>query len=183
MPFRLITVLAIVALAVTTWFLSSPGRTPALGGRAAQAETPGYYFGNAILTDYDAEGLPSIRVGAGRIDQIDHGAEVALFDVRVDYQPPSGQGWVLTGETAHVEPGGQAVDVAGNVRLQGDSRGGAPVIRTDALRYDVPLGMATTPDEVHIDFERQTMSARGLVANLRDRSLRLESRVNGRFYP
>jgi hypothetical protein len=36
---------------------------------------------------------------------------------------------------------------------------------------------------VRIDFERHTLTARGLIANLKERSLRLESRVNGRFLP
>ena len=46
---------------------------------------PGYYFKNAVLTDYDEAGVPSIRIQADRIDQIDHGNEVALYNVRVNY--------------------------------------------------------------------------------------------------
>ena len=161
---------------------------------------PGYYLKNTILTDYDESGMPSLRIAADRIDQIDHGSEVVLFGVHVDYQPPTGQAWVLTGDVAHVAPGGGAIDVTGNVRLQGQAEGragdarardarqaegraAAPLIRTDALRYDVPLALATTQSEVHIDFGSQTVSARGLVAHLKERTLLLQSRVNGRFHP
>ena len=64
---------------------------------------------------------PSVRIHAERIDQIDHGPEVALYNVRFDYQAPNGQSWVMFGDAARVEAGGKIVDVAGNVRLEGQS--------------------------------------------------------------
>ena len=109
----------------------------------------------------------------------------ALSNVRVNYQAPGGQTWVMVGDTAHVEPGGQVVDIAGNVRLQGVGTGleYAAVIHTDALRYDVPDGIASTHRDVRIDFGSHTLTARGLTANLKERTVRLESKVNGRFQP
>jgi hypothetical protein len=71
-PSELFTLLAVIALAVSTWILSSPSHRPARAAGAA-AENPGYYLKNAILTDYDANGDPSVRIAADRIDQIDHG--------------------------------------------------------------------------------------------------------------
>jgi lipopolysaccharide export system protein LptC len=69
--------------------------------------------------------------------------------------------------------------------LQGTERErtGAPVIRTDALSYDVKQSIASTDGDVRIDFLLHTLTARGLVANLRERTVRLESRINGRFHP
>jgi lipopolysaccharide export system protein LptC len=182
--FRVVTVLAMVGLCAVTWILSSPARGPrAPAGR--QPDLPGYYLKNAVLTDYDADGDPSIRIEAGRIDQIDHGNEVALHDVRVVYQSPDGQAWTLVGDLAHVEPGGKVVDVNGNVRLQGQAtgRGAAPLVRTDSLSYDIADAVASTTSEVHIDFGLHTLTAHGLVANLKERTMRLESKVNGRFHP
>ena len=75
-----------------------------------------------MLTDYDATGAPSMRIQAERIDQIDHGQEVALYNVRFDYQAPNGQSWVMFGDVAHVEAGGKVVEVTGNVRLEGQSQ-------------------------------------------------------------
>ncbi len=91
----------------------------------------------------------------------------------------------MFGDTAHVEPGGKIVDLQGNVRLQGTdpAYAGTAVIRTDKLSYDVPEGIASTKSDVLIDFRRHSLSARGLIANLKQRTLRLESRVNGRFQP
>ncbi len=91
----------------------------------------------------------------------------------------------MVGDVAHVEPGGKVIDVTGNVRLQGDAQGrqGAAVVRTDSLSYDVPDAIASTKSDVRIDFADHTLTAHGLNANLKERTMRLESKVNGRFHP
>jgi LPS export ABC transporter protein LptC len=105
--------------------------------------------------------------------------------VQVNYQTPGGQAWVMVGDTAHVEPGGKIIDVSGNVRLQGESSASdsPAIVRTDTLRYDVPNSVATTKSDVRIEFGGHTLTARGLTANLKERTMRLESKVNGRFHP
>ena len=185
MLFRVFTVLAVLALGVSTWFLSSPARHPRRTADARQSDLPGYYLKNAVLTEFDLAGTPGVRIEAERIDQVDHSSEVALYNVRVSYQAPAGQLWSLVGDTAHVEPGGKVVDLAGNVRLQGDPTGhdGSAIIHTNTLRYDVPDGIASTHDDVRVDFGPHVLTARGLRANLKERKLSLESKVNGRFHP
>ncbi|HME41274.1 MAG TPA: LPS export ABC transporter periplasmic protein LptC [Steroidobacteraceae bacterium] len=185
MLFRVFTVLAVIALAVSTWNLSSPARRRQTQIDAKQADLPGYFLKNAVLTDYDLAGDPNIRIEAERIDQIAHGNEVALYNVRVAYQAPNGQVWVMVGDVAHVQPGGKVVDVSGNVRLHGEATGreGAAVIHTDTLSYNVPDAVASTKSDVRIDFAQHTLTARGLSANLKERTMRLESKVNGRFHP
>ena len=185
MLFRVFTVLAVVALVISTWILSSPARRPHTRSDAKQAELPGYYLKGAVLTDYDLDGNPGVRIEAERIDQIDHGNEVALYNIRVVYQPQNGQSWVMVGDVAHVQPDGKVVDVTGNVRLQGEAGGreGAAVVRTDTLSYNVQDAMASTKSDVRIDFSDHTLTAHGLTANLKERTMRLESKVNGRFHP
>jgi LPS export ABC transporter protein LptC len=185
MLFRVFTVLAVAALIIITWIWSSPAHRPRDLGGANQTDLPGYFFKNAVLTDYDTSGAPSVRIEAERIDQIDHGNEVSLYNVRVNYDAPGGQTWVLFGDTAHVQPGGKIIDVAGNVRLQGENPGtpGTAVVRTDLLSYNVPEGIASTKSDVRIDYGGHILTARGLSANLKERTMRLESKVNGRFLP
>jgi lipopolysaccharide export system protein LptC len=183
--FRVFTVLAVAALVISTWILSSPSHRPSAQG-AGQADTPGYFLKNAILTDYDVAGMPSLRIEAERIDQIGHGNEVELSNVRVNYEAPGGQNWLLVGDTAHVRPGGTIVDVAGNVRLEGEVSAADPtpaIMHTDTLTYDVPHATASTKDDVRIDFGKHVETAHGLTANLKDQIIRLESKVNGRFHP
>jgi LPS export ABC transporter protein LptC len=185
MAFRLVTLLAVLVLAFSTWFLIGPRRAPGAGDAAHRADTPGYFLKDGVLTEYDAGGNPTVRIAARRIDQLAHSQEVELHDVHVDYQAPGGSAWVMVGDVAHIRPGGTIVDIAGNVQLQGVARvpAGAPVVRTDTLSYDVTRGVATTPGDVRVDFLLHTLTARGLVANLREHTIRLESRINGRFKP
>ena len=185
MLFRVFTVLAVVALGISTWILSSPARRPQKQIDAKQADLPGYYLKNAVLTDYDAAGNPGIRIEAERIEQVAHGDEVALYNIRVAYQAPNGQAWIMVGDVAHVQPGGKVVDVSGNVRLQGEGtrREAAAVVHTDTLSYNVPDAVASTNSDVRIDFAQHTLTAHGLTANLKERTMRLESKVNGRFHP
>jgi lipopolysaccharide export system protein LptC len=185
MFFRVFTVLTVAALIIATWILTSSEHRLSAQNGAKQSDLPGYYLKNAILTDYDASGAPSIRIEAERIDQIDHGNEVALYNVRVNYDAPGGQTWVLFGDTAHVQPGGKIIDVAGNVRLQGQNPGapGTAVVRTDVLSYNVAEGIASTKSDVRIDYGGHILTGRGLSANLKERTMRLESKVNGRFLP
>ena len=185
MLFRIFTVLAVVALAISTWILSSPAHRPQPVSNAGGGELPGYYLKNTVLTDYDAAGMPTIRIEAERIDQIAHTPEVVLNTVRVNYLGQNGQNWVMFGDVAHVQPGGKAVDVSGNVRLQGESADRLPgaVVHTDALTYDVINSIASTKNDVRIDLGAHALTAHGLVANLKERTVRLESKVNGRFQP
>jgi LPS export ABC transporter protein LptC len=182
--FRLFTVLAVIALAISTWVLSNPGRTPPATDEKRD-QVPGYYLQNAVLTDFDERGDPSLKIAAERIDQVGHTTEVTLVDVRIDYDSPEGQNWTIFGDTAHVEPGDKIVDLNGNVRVLGTDpkHPGTAIVHTDAMSYDVTQQIASTKSDVRIDFERHTLTARGLIANLKERSLRLESRVNGRFLP
>jgi LPS export ABC transporter protein LptC len=185
MLFRIFTLLAVVALVISTWILSSPVRRPQPTSDASKGDLPGYYLKNTVLTDYDEAGMPSIRIEAERIDQIGHTAEVVLNNVRVNYLSQNGQNWVMVGDVAHVQPGGKAVDVSGNVRLQGENADRSPgaVVHTDALTYDVTDSIASTKSDVRIDFGAQSLTGRGLIANLKERTLRLESKVHGRFQP
>jgi lipopolysaccharide export system protein LptC len=185
MWFRAFTVLAVLALGVSTWFLSSPSHRPKVASGDA-SNLPGYFLNDAVLTDYDASGAPGIRIEAKRIEQVAHSTEVTLYDVKVDYQPPDGEAWTLIGDTGHVEQGAKKVDVEGHVRLQGDptgTKGLVPIVHTDALSYDIDKQIVTTPDDVRVDFGANTITAHGLFANLKDRTMRLEYKVHGTFHP
>jgi LPS export ABC transporter protein LptC len=186
MWFRAFTLLTVIALAISTWFLSSPAHRPKFSSGGNDANLPGYFLRNAVLTDYDAAGVPGVRIEAERIEQVAHSNEVTLFNVKVDYQPPEGEAWTMYGDTAQVEQATKIVNVQGNVRLQGEATGPkalVPIIRTDALSYDVAEQIVTTHEDVHVDYGKNILSAHGLWANLKDRTMRLESKVHGTFHP
>lgn len=185
MLFRVFTVLAVIALAISTWILSTPERLGRGGPATRPAPHMGYYLNDAVLTDYGTDGAPSVRIQAARIDEVGRGGQVALHGIHVTYAAPGGESWVMSGDRAQIEPGGKAVDVQGDVQLRGTdpNRPGKAIIRSDRMRYDVADAIASTPDDVRIEFGGESLSARGLLADLKRRVVRLESNVNGRFLP
>jgi LPS export ABC transporter protein LptC len=183
MLFRLFTVLAVVALAISTWILSSPAHRPKSTSGAGGNALPGYYLKQAVLTEYDTAGVPTIRMEAERIDQIDQSSEVVLTNVTVHYQSPSGQAWVLVGRYGSCATRRQDHRRLGQCEAEGDptEHAGPAVIHSDTLSYDVPESTVSTKSDVRVDFGPHTLNARGLVANLKERTIHLESKVNGRF--
>ena len=142
MLFRVFTVLAVVALVISTWILSSPARRAVELERSAnQADLPGYYLKNAVLTDYDAAGAPSIRIEAERIDQIDArqrgGAVQRPRELRCAGRPDLGDGRRHRACSAGRQDRRCHRQRASAGRESPDTEGTA-VIHTDTLRYDVP---------------------------------------------
>ncbi|HEY2682345.1 MAG TPA: LPS export ABC transporter periplasmic protein LptC [Steroidobacteraceae bacterium] len=186
MLFRLFTIIAVAALGIFTWILTSPAHRQRLESDNSHGSLPGYFLKNAVMTDYDAQGNPAVRIEAERIDQVVNSDQVALYNVKVDYQPPSGESWTMVGDSAHLTPGDKVVNVQGNVKLTGDAlgrEGDVPVVRTDSLSYNIPEGIVSTQADVRLEFGPHVLMARGLVANLKDQTMRLENKVNGRFHP
>jgi LPS export ABC transporter protein LptC len=186
MLFRLFTLLAVAALIVSTLILTSPRHRIQPDGDAGRGSLPGYFLKNAVLTDYDATGTAGVRIEAERIDQIVQSDLVQMYNVKVDYQPPSGESWTLTGDTAQLTPGAKIVQVQGNVKLTGEATGRdelIPTVRTDSLSYNITDAVVSTAADVRLEFGSHILTARGLNANLKDQTMRLESRVNGRFHP
>jgi lipopolysaccharide export system protein LptC len=186
MLFRLFTIIAVASLGIFTWFLTSPGHRLKPDGALNLAGQPGYFLKDAVMTDFDAGGDPGVRIEAQRIDQVAQSDQVTLSNVKVQYQPPSGEAWTLVGDTAQLAPGAKVVNVQGNVQLTGEAVGrnaGIPVIHTDNLSYNIPAGLVSTSADVRLDFGPHSLMAHGLVANMKDETIRLESKVNGRFHP
>jgi LPS export ABC transporter protein LptC len=184
--FRIFTIFAVAALAISTWILTSPRHRIQPENAGNRGNLPGYFLKNAILTDYDLTGAPGVRIEAERIDQVVQSDLVQLYNVKVNYQPPSGESWTLIGDTAQLTPGAKVVNVQGNVKLTGEAVGRdaeIPVVRTDTLSYNIPDSIVSTAADVSLEFGPHILMARGLVANLKDQTMRLEYKVNGRFHP
>ena len=182
---RILTVLALAALAIGTWILSNESRTQRMAQQPRRIECRATPLKGAVLTDYNLAGMPGVRIAAERIEQIDQSTDVELHNVRLDYQSDAGQLWVMVGDRAHVRQDGRIVDVDGNVQMQGLDQGrqGPAVVSTDHIAYDVNASEVRTDSAVRISFGEHTLTAQGLVARLKERTMRLESKVYGRFTP
>jgi LPS export ABC transporter protein LptC len=185
MLLRIFAVIALIALAIGSWYLTGPMQTKAAAPTKPAAPAPGYYLKGVELTDFAADGSQAMKIAAERIEQVQGSDDIALQTVRVDYQTPTGQLWLITGNRARVHGDHKMIDMDGNVRLRGLDRGrdGPAMVITETLSYDVDSSTAHTDADVRIEFARHTLNAHGLTALLKERSMRLESKIYGRFAP
>jgi len=168
----------LVLLAAGAWWLARPDEA----GPAAPAEIvqPGYYLTGAELEQTDATGRLTLKVRAATARQLEQHGDVSLEHLQVDYLPEPGRDWRMTSAGGTLLPSGRTVLLAGDVRLSLPDEGAA-VLRTEHLRLDVEQQHADTGDPVVMVMPPNQVSARGMQADLKRETVRLESAVNGTF--
>lgn len=178
------TVPAPVALALLTllaaaswWLVSSNTDEPAAPAAVVQ---PGYYLTGAELEQTDATGRLTLKVHAATARQVEQRGDVSLGQLKVDYLPEPGRDWVMTSVGGTLLPSGRTVLLVGDVRVSFPDKGAA-TLRTEHLRLDLDQQRATTGDTVHMQMATNQLSARGMQADLKRETVRLESAVNGTF--
>ncbi|MEO8019018.1 MAG: LPS export ABC transporter periplasmic protein LptC, partial [Pseudomonadota bacterium] len=93
--------------------------------------------------------------------------------------------WHLTSERGTVLADGDDVQLNGNVRVTGPTpRTGEPLsLSTDNMRINTPTEFIETSAAVKMRWSGHELNARGMQADLKAGTLRLESDVNGHFFP
>jgi LPS export ABC transporter protein LptC len=172
----------LIGLAVGSWWLArrdGEERQPA----AAPVAQPGYYLTDATLEQTDASGRLTMRVHAAHAAQQGEQGPVRLEQLEAHYFPEPGQDWLMTSAAGSLPPAGRVVEFEGDVRLRAAAAASATgaIVRTEHLALDVDSTLATTADPVRIEFGPHAVVARGLHADLKRETLRLESAVNGTF--
>ena len=165
-------------LAAAAWWLARPD---AAGPSAPAAIVqPGYYLTGAELEQTDATGRLTLKVHAATARQLEQHGDVSLEQLQVDYLPEPGRDWRMTSVGGTLLPSGRTVLLAGDVRLSLPDEGGA-VLRTEHLTLNVDEQHATTSDIVRMEMPPHQVTARGMRADLKHETVRLESAVNGIF--
>jgi LPS export ABC transporter protein LptC len=178
---------AVIALLAIAWLALNGGSSgPAVPATATvSAQSPGYSARNATLIETGADGLPMYTLHAADIRE-QPASQVALLDrVEMQFRSTNGQLWQGRADQARVADQAAQVDLSGEVALSGALAGSAEPVRisTARLSVDTHSQVIATPDPVTIDWNGGQLDARGLVARLRDRQIRLESHVHGRYAP
>jgi len=172
------------AAAVTVWVAQSPPDED--GGGAAPGEAATFYLREAQLAETGPDGRWQVQVEADSARESAPGSRlVELTGVRALYHPGGDDAWRLSADRGELPPGGQKLALAGAVRLtpaEGTRRFG-PVVTTPTLEVDLVREVASTAAAVRIDFGRHALLARGMEADMRAGTLRLESELHGTFTP
>ncbi len=148
-------------------------------------DQPGYFLTNATITDTAADGSPRVSIHAEHIEQVPADNSIQLETLHLTYNSEANGPWLVTADHGVVPGASKVVRLSGNVRIQGLIAQSMPeaVIETPTLEFDTDNSTAHTDDDVRVVVGTRTLTARGLDADLKQRHLRLESRVHGQFNP
>jgi LPS export ABC transporter protein LptC len=160
-------------------------RSPAPATNGGQAEQPGYYLQDAIVTQTQQDGSVSLRLVANRIQQQRRDDSIALETVRVNYYQSSpgkpSREWLLNARQGLVPANSRVVQLFGDVVLRPADAQPQAFLRTDALAVDTQTNVAySTASPVHVRFGSHEMVVKNFRADLDSENIRLES-VHGRF--
>ena len=158
----------------------------------AQAEQPGYYLQDAIVTQTQQDGSVSLRLVANRIQQKRRDDSIALDTVRVNYYQfksgsKSGESpqreWLLNAREGFVPANFRVVQLFGDVVLRPADAQPQAFLRADALAVDTQTNVAySLASPVHVRFGTHAMVVKNFRVDLDSENIRLES-VHGSFEP
>jgi LPS export ABC transporter protein LptC len=180
--YRIFAVLTIVIVIVGSIMLArEQGQTPTATTVQRSGWNEGYSARNATLVQTAADGRPLYTLDASTIRQEPNGRQVQLENVRMRFHDASGHDWTASAEHGRLGRDSGVVELSDDVHLSGtasDIRGPAE-ITTPKLRYDTRTEVATTREPVTLLWPGCRLDAVGLVADLKDRRVQLESSVHG----
>jgi lipopolysaccharide export system protein LptC len=194
-PLAYIVVIGVISVA---YFIGRIGRDDeAADAAAALGPDPGYAARDAEVIETGYDGRERYRLNASVIRQQTETGVIELEQLHMNYHPdaqarvpgealvsaPSGEMWHLTSDRGQVRADGDDVLLSGNVEVTGPApAGGEPLtLTTSELRVNTPTQFIETEAPVTLRWSGHELIARGMEADLKAGTLRLESEVNGRF--
>jgi LPS export ABC transporter protein LptC len=184
MIYRIFAVLTIVAVIAVSLLLSGQqSGTPASTTVQEMGWDEGYSAQNARLVQTGADGQPLYTLNAATIRQRPNAGQVGLTQVQMTFRDQNGAPWTASADHGTLEQAAGQVMLSGNVHVSGTpaaARGPAQ-ITTDTLSVDLHGDLVSTRDPVTLLWAGAHLSSTGLVADLKDYRVQLESKVHGTF--
>ena len=184
MIYRLFAVLAVIAVVVGSLLLSrQQSVTPTARTAQGNGWDEGYSAQNARLVETGVNGLPLYTLNAATIRQLPNEEQVQLTQVQMSFRDADGNPWIATADHGELEQVSDQVQLAGNVHISGTIAGtaGDAQIFTATLSVDLRTDVVNTKDPVQMLWGGKQLSSTGLVANLKDHRVELESAVHGTY--
>ena len=164
----------------------------------ATSPDPGYAARDAQLIETGYDGRERYRLDARVIRQKTESGVIELEGLAMNYHieakgesvgaapaSTSADVWHLTSDHGEVRSNGDDVQLRGNVRVTGPApAGGEPLsLTTDNMRVNTPTQFIETRAPVILRWSGHELTARGMEADLKAGTLRLESDGHGHFFP
>jgi LPS export ABC transporter protein LptC len=181
-------VLGFVALAViasTSWYFARfDSDNGAIGDSQLQGPL-GYYLRNADISIMDDDGRMLYRISARTVEERPTENRTVLSDVAIVYSPLAEVPWEIRAESGEIPDAQRYLDLSGSVELATTeaSSGETTLIQAPRIRLAPDEYLATTDTDVSVSLGSERLEAVGMVADLKDDYLELESSVHGLFNP
>lgn len=186
MIFRIFATLVLLAVIGGSLLIGRQQReaeTPAPASRPA--EELGYGARDAKLIETGADGKPMYTLNAKSIEQHPKDDSVQLQVVHMIFDDVDGNRWTVDAQHGDIVSDGANIDLSGDVHVAGLLPGtDQPAdIASDRLSFDTHTNVVTSADPVILTWAGRQIHAVGIVANLKDSRVQLESAVHGFFQP
>lgn len=184
MIYRLFAVLTIVAVIIASLLLArQQGAAPASTTVRENSWDEGYSATGARVVETGTDGRPMYTLNAATIRQLPDEGQVRLTQVQMSFRDADGNPWTATADHGELEQAAQQVLLSGNVHVSGTLAGasGSAQISTTSLSVDIRGDVVSTKDPVQMLWSGRPLSSTGLIANLKDHRVQLESAVHGTF--
>ena len=186
MIYRLLTLLVILGVLIGVLLIGREQGAATTKATADQpAEAPGYSARNAEVIETGDDGRPLYTLNAVLVRQRPNDSRIQLDAPRMSFVASDGNTWRVQSKSGQIREDGSQVELYGDVALRGVLAGAATpvVVNTSIISFDTLAEEARTSAPVTLDWDGRKLGATGMVANLKDGKVRLESRVHGSFPP
>ncbi len=187
MIYRLLILFGLVLAAVAVWLTLAPlqtGPATAQTSHPAQAEQ-GYEATDASVVETGEDGLPMYTLQAQQVHQNPDDNIINLTTVHMTFRDASGGHWQSRADQAVAHQDSAQIDLSGAINVDGTFAGSETPLHflSDALHVDTRTDILRTPAAVTFKWDGHVLTAQGMVANLKDHRVTLESQVHGQFNP
>ncbi|MEJ0037425.1 MAG: LPS export ABC transporter periplasmic protein LptC [Gammaproteobacteria bacterium] len=173
---RVVIVLVIVGIIIGALILGQGGTSSTVKTETGESsDVPGYSARNAEVTQTGDDGRPQFTVVSPLIRQHANDDRVQLDAPRMTFVSEENGTWHAQARSGLIQADGANVDLHGDVKMEGELSGSPVVINTSTMSFDTKAEIARTPAYITIDARGGTVNATGLVANLKEGTLELES--------
>ncbi len=186
MIYRIFIIVVFIAIIAGAVFLGSEQREPVSATTVDErAGDPGYVVRQARLVETGADGHPLYTIDADVIRQPPGSTDVQLQQVKMGFRDTTGNQWSGRADSGVLGRNTDQVQLAGNVRIWGFLPGDPDQasIETEKLDVDMKSQTVDTQDPVTLNWSGNQAHARGMSANLKERTVHLKSRVHAISLP
>ena len=143
-----------------------------------------YIIKNAKLYGTNIEGNFLYKILAEKAQASNTDRQIYLDRVLIDYESSQNIDWRITSDKGQLLPNSNVLALSENVTVQSlSNENSGTTISTNYLEINPNTYTIATNRDVLIEFDNNTIEAKGLTAQLKDNRLKFNSNINASIHP